>query len=53
LIFNVSLFVKTTGEDNRIIEKYLIVNIKNKMDFNLTLSNNKVRNTNKLNISKI
>ncbi len=42
-IFNVSVLVTTTGQDNRIIEKYLIVNIKDKKDFNLTLSYNKVR----------
>ncbi len=42
--FNVSVLVTTTGQDNRIIEKYLIVNIKDKKDFNLTLSHNKVRN---------
>jgi len=41
--FNVSVLVTTTGQDNRIIEKYLIVNIKDKKDFNLTLSYNKVR----------
>jgi hypothetical protein len=44
-IFNVSIFVTTTGGDSRTIEKHLIVNIKDKKDFNLTLSNNKVRST--------
>jgi hypothetical protein len=34
--------VTTTDEDHRMIEKYLIVYIKDKRDFNLTLSNNKV-----------
>jgi hypothetical protein len=41
-MFNVSVLVTTTDEDHRIIEKYLIVYIKDKRDFNLTLSNNKV-----------
>lgn len=43
LKFNVNVLVTPTGDDNRIIEKYLIVNIKDKNDFSLTLSNNKVR----------
>jgi hypothetical protein len=41
-MFNVSVLVTTTDEDHRIIEKYLIIYIKDKRDFNLTLSNNKV-----------
>ena len=42
MMFNVSVLITTAGEDSRIIEKYLIVYAKDKMDFNLTLSNNKV-----------
>ncbi|CAM4782539.1 unnamed protein product [Rotaria magnacalcarata] len=41
-IFNVSVFVTTIGEESRLVEKYLIVNVKNKFDFNLTLTNNKI-----------
>ncbi|CAF4767763.1 unnamed protein product [Rotaria socialis] len=41
-IFNVSVFVTTVGEESRLVEKYLIINVKNKYDFNLTLTNNKI-----------
>ena len=43
VVFNVSVFVITDDEDHPIVEKYLIVHVKNKRDFNLTLSNNKVK----------
>lgn len=41
-MFNISLFVTIDDQDNRTIEKFLILYIKDKMDFNLTLTNNKV-----------
>ena len=46
-IFNVSIFVTTIGEESRLLEKYLIVNVKDKYDFNLTLTKNKVQNVKK------
>ncbi|CAF4797550.1 unnamed protein product, partial [Rotaria sp. Silwood2] len=42
LTFNVSVLVTTTGEDSRIVEKYLTVYVKEKNDFNFILSNNKI-----------
>ncbi len=47
-IFNISVLVTTTGEDSRIFEKYLIIDVKDKKDFNFTLSNNKVENNNSI-----
>jgi hypothetical protein len=42
MVFNVSVFVTTNDEDHPVVEKYLIVHAKDKRDFNLTLSGNKV-----------
>ena len=43
LIFNVSVLVTTLGEENQTFDKVLTVYLKDKRDFNLTLSDNKVK----------
>lgn len=40
--FNVSVLITTGGDDGHVVEKFLIVNIKDKSDFNLTLSKDTV-----------
>ena len=40
---NVSVLVTTTGEDARTVEKFLIINLKEKNDVNLTLAGNQVK----------
>ncbi|CAF0726212.1 unnamed protein product [Adineta steineri] len=42
-IFNISVLVTTVGEDSRIVEKYFIINIKDKKNVSLILSNNKIQ----------
>ena len=39
---NVSVLITTTGEDARTVEKFLIINLKDKTDVNLTLNGNEV-----------
>jgi len=42
-MFNISVFVITTGDASRMLEKYLIVYVKEKTDFNLILSDSHVK----------
>lgn len=39
---NVSVLVTTDGEDPKTVEKFLLVNIRDKRDFNVSLTDNKV-----------
>lgn len=43
-VFNISVIVITTGEASRMLEKHLIVYVKDKIDFNLILSESQVDN---------
>jgi hypothetical protein len=40
--FNVTVLVNVPGDNPRTIEKLLVIRVKDKNDFNLTLSNNNV-----------
>lgn len=42
-MFNISVFVITAGDASRMLEKYLVVYVKEKSDFNLTLSDSRVK----------
>lgn len=42
LQYNVSVLIMTNDENNRIVEKYLMIHVKDKRDFELILTNDEV-----------